>query len=212
MKGVKAPPSPAVIQGSAMHEAAEEKEKAEFVFEPISSTELADMKRNVEFAREDIFTRLMLPIKTEGKPMLVILFGRADKIYRINETLVVQDDKFPKSLEKYKNRFEPFDGQKLQALAYLNSRFTDDNTSTPDKWFEIKHAKKEWIIRIMNKETNEPFKIYRGIQNKEATNFLYSSIARFAYLVLGTKEREHHNIKSKCKPCGYFDECEFRLD
>lgn len=211
MEGVKGIPSLAVIQGSVMHEAAEEKEKEQFVFEPISTTELADMKRNVEFAREDIFTRLMLPIKTEGKPILVILFGRADKIYRINETLVVQEDKFPNSLEKYENRFEPFDGQRLQALVYLNSRFTDDRSSTPDKWFEINHAKKEWIIRIMNKETNEPFRIYRGIQNKEAMKFLYSLIERFAYLVLGIKDREHHNVKSKCKPCGYFDKCEFRL-
>lgn len=211
MEGLKAPPSQAVIRGSAMHEAAEANEKEQFVFEPITAAELADMTRNVEFAREDISTRLMFPIKAQGKPIMVILFGRADKIYRMDETLVVEEDKFPASLDRYQGRFEPFAGQKLQALAYLNSRFADGQEQGPDKWFDINHSKKEWVIRIMDREKNEPFRIYKGVQNEEAEQFLYSSIERFAYLVLGIVPREHHNTSSKCRPCGYKDRCEFRL-
>jgi len=166
----------------------------------------------VEFARETIYTRNLMSFQIENQKVLVLLSGRSDKIFRIKETLVVQDDKFPSNLEKYSDRFEPYPDQILQALTYLNSLYTDNGSFDPDEWFEIPHKGKAWIIRIRDKhKENKTFKIFKGIQNDEAEKYLKSNIERFACLVLGMKERMHHNVPDKCKPCRYLEQCEFRL-
>lgn len=212
IEGIKPPPSIETIQGSAAHESEEVLEKEQFEFVPITPEELGDLTKNIEFAREDIHTRLLAPIKIGAQKTAVLIYGRADKIMRNNQTLIVQDDKFPANLKKYQERFEPFDDQKLQALTYLNSQFADNSTMNPDDWFDIPHNEKAWIIQIRDKNNNnKPFKIFKGIQNEAAQNYLLSSINRFASLVLGKEERKHHNIAAKCKPCRLFDQCEFRI-
>ena len=212
MEGVKAPSSPALIQGLARHEEAEKTEKEKAGFVPVSAADLADMERDVEFAREDILTRLELPIEADDRQVRVVLYGRADKVYRVDGTLVVQEDKFPSGFRAYQGRAGPFLGQKLQALAYLNSRFADGQDAGPDRWFDISHLKKEWVVRIMDRETGTPFRIYRGAYDWEDARLLYSSIERFVRLVLGTVPVEHHHTRSKCRPCGFFDRCVHRLE
>ncbi len=212
IEGQEIKPSLETIQGAASHEKEEEIEKEEFEFVPITTEELNNMNKDVEFAREDIHTRLLLPLKIGENNVQIVLFGRADKIFRKNQTLVVQEDKFPYNIKKYENIFEPYDDQKLQALTYLNSKFTEDPTSMPDEWFEIPHNKKTWVIQIRDrKNNNQPFKIFKGFQNKEAIKYLMTHIKRFATLTLGLEERAHHNMPSKCKPCGFYNDCTFRL-
>lgn len=212
IEGIKPAPSLETIQGSKAHETEEQIEKEQFEFVPITPEELSDMTRNIEFAREDIFTRLLAPVRLGPEKIAVLIHGRADKIMRNDKTLIVQDDKFPTNLKKYSERFEPFDDQKLQALTYLNSRFAENGSMNPDEWFEIPHKNKAWIIQIRDKSNgNKPFKIFKGLQNEVAQDFLKTSIERFALLVLGREERKHHNIAAKCKPCRLFDQCQFRL-
>lgn len=213
MEGVKAPPSIATLQGSAAHNAEEEYEKEHVEFEELKPEELADTKQDVEFPREEVFTRLLVPLKIGAKDIAVSLFGRTDKIFRSEETLIVQDDKFPQNLKKYTDRIEPYADQRLQALTYLNSLYSHSGGSEPDEWFEIPHKEKAWIIQIRDKnDENKPIKIFRGFQDQYALTYLHYSIERFASLVLGVKEPNHHNLASKCKPCRYFDKCEMRLE
>lgn len=213
IEGVKPPPSIETLQGTVAHEKEEEIEKEQFEFVPITQEELSDITRDVEFAREDVSTRLVHPIRIGTQNIVVILYGRADKVFRNNQMLIVQDDKFPTNLKKYEKMFEPFNDQKLQALTYLNSQFANNDAKNQTDWFEIPHKEKAWIIQIRDKnEDNRPFKIFKGMQNKVASEFLFSSIQRFALLVLGREERQHHGIAAKCKPCRLFSQCQFRLE
>jgi len=212
IEGVRPPPSVETLQGTAAHEAEEEYEKENFEFVTITEEDLSDVSNDVEFPRENIFTRLLFPIQVGSKKIVLLIHGRADKIFRSQGTLYVQDDKFPTNLAKYNDRFEPFDDQKLQALTYLHSQFTDEGSFNPDDWFEIPHNDKSWIIQIKDKRNdNKPFKIFKGIHNKSSEKFFTSSLHRFALLTLDLEERNHHNITAKCKPCRFFDQCQFKL-
>ena len=213
IEGIRPPPSAETIQGTMSHASEEKLEKEQFEFVPISQEDLADITQDIEFARENINTRLLIPIDLGPQQTAVLIHGRADKIMRNAKTLIVQEDKFPANLQKYLVRFEPFDDQKLQALTYLNSKFSDSASMDPDEWFDIPHNEKSWIIQIRDKSNgNKPFKIFKGVQNDAAQDYLASSIQRFARLVLQKEERQHHNMPSRCRPCRLFDQCEFRLD
>lgn len=213
IEGIKAPPSIETLQGTVSHEQEEEYEKEHFEFVPITEEELKDTTKAVEFARETIFTRCLIPFQINEQNVQVILNGRSDKIFRKEETLVVQDDKFPMSLEKYNERFEPFPDQILQAMCYLNSMYSNTGGYESDDWFEIPHKEKVWMIQIRDrKKNNEIFKIFKGKQNKDALKFLHYNLERYAKMILGFEERNHHGIAAKCKPCRYKDQCEFNLD
>ncbi len=210
LEGITAPPSVETIQGTKAHKKEEVIEEEQFEFEPITTEQLTDITNDIEFKREKVYTKLQIPFNIGSEDVLVSLFGRADKVYRINETLVVQDDKFPTNLNKYKERYEPYPDQILQALTYLNSLYSDKMGDSLEDWFDIPHKEKSWIIQIKDKHNqNEPYKIFRGTQTDEALGFLHYNIERFAKLVLGVEEREHHNSANKCKPCRYADKCEF---
>ncbi len=212
LKGVKAPPSLETLQGSASHEEEEKYEEEHFEFESITPEKLEDLTHDLEFAREKIFTRLLVPLKFEKMDVAILLHGRADKILRNKETLVVQDDKFPYNLERYSERIEPYPDQILQALTYLNSLYSNSGGFEPEDWFPIPHKEKMWVIQIRDRNNNnKPFKIFQGKQNPNALAYLHSNIERYTRLILGLEERKHHNMSSKCKPCRYADKCEFRL-
>lgn len=212
MEGIKAP-TLETLQGAEAHEKEEELEREQFVMVPITVEELTDISKDVEFAREKIFTRLILPLKIGSENIALLLHGRADKVLRNKQTLIVQDDKFPYNVKKYDKMFEPFDDQKLQALTYLNSKFSEDGSFDPKDWFDIPHKEKAWIIQIKDRNNdNKPYRIYKGIQNEQAITYLGSAMKRFVHIVLGVEERQHHNVPAKCKPCGYFEKCQFRLE
>jgi len=211
IEGIKAPPSLETLKGTVSHEEEEEYEKEHFEFVPITEEELRDTTKSVEFARETLYTRCLVPFQINEQDVQVLLNGRSDKIFRKDETLVVQDDKFPTNLEKYGERFEPFPDQILQAMCYLNSMYSTVGYESDD-WFEIPHKEKIWMIQIRDRQNNNKiFKIFKGRQNKDAFIFLHNNLERYAKLILGLEERNHHDIAAKCKPCRYKDQCEFSL-
>ena len=58
IKGVKAKPSQSLMMGSAAHDAEEKYEEEHVVFEPVTIQEIKDEKKDIEFAREDIYIQL----------------------------------------------------------------------------------------------------------------------------------------------------------
>jgi hypothetical protein len=100
MEGIKAP-TLQTMQGAKAHDEEEELEHEQFVMVPITVEELTDIGKDVEFAREKIFTRLLLPLKIEDENVALLLHGRADKVLRNKQTLIIQDDKFPYNVKKY---------------------------------------------------------------------------------------------------------------
>ncbi len=65
IQGIKPKPSPALIQGTKAHHA-EEKYEAEHVeLEPVSIQQIENKEENIEFARENIHSTLMMPFDLE---------------------------------------------------------------------------------------------------------------------------------------------------
>ena len=121
--------------GAIFHAKEEKKDREKVV--PLTKEELnnalSDKKINVEFTRENIFSKLSY---TKSKDNKLILTGRPDKLLRKDEFLIVEEDKFPKNPFIYVDRKNPFDSHILQSLVYLNSKFSITSNS-PKKEIDI---------------------------------------------------------------------------
>jgi hypothetical protein len=210
LKGIKPEVTQVTMDGTKSHEKEETYEKEHFTFKPVTPEELVDFTKDIEFAREGLFTRFQRQLSIGDETPTLLLFGRADKVMRSKGTLIVEDTKFPANKEKYQETFQPYNTQKLQTLLYLNSRFSEQFPFNPKDCFDIGCENKAWIINIKDKVTHESIKIFQGFQTTEAEEFLNSNIERFALLVLGKLAPEHHNNEKKCNSCSFKD-CEFKL-
>ena len=191
-------------------------------------TRLPDIDANIAFAREDIITKLFFKTKIDERDIDLVLTGRADKVSRENGYLVVYEDKFPRNPVDYVKKSAPFGSQILQALVYLNSKFKKKDTTITleDMWeckdirkladvnksFEIPHRYKKWVVNIRDKYAdNNIVKTFDGIQTEQDKTYLEGNLYRFIGLVLGQKEKVHHNSIRKCSPCEYAPICKFSL-
>jgi hypothetical protein len=210
LKGIKPPQTQITIDGTKSHEKEEVYEKEHFTFEPVTEEGLKDLTKDIEFAREGLFTRFQRELSFGNEMLSLLLYGRADKIMRNKGTLIVEDSKYPASRGKYLEKYEPFDDQKLQTLLYLNSSYSETGSLEPDDGFDISCEKRAWIINIKDKATLESIKIFQGFQTKDAEDFLSEKVRRFALLALGKLEPEHHKNIRKCKSCR-FNDCQYIL-
>ena len=119
LRGIKPPQTQIIIDGIKSHEKEEVFEKEHFTLKPVTRDELSDLTRDIEFAREGLFTRFLRELTFGDERLALLIYGRADKVMRSKGTLVVEDSKYPASNSKYDGKFEPFDDQKLQTLLYL---------------------------------------------------------------------------------------------
>jgi hypothetical protein len=172
LKGIKLPQTKVTLEGTEAHEKEVAFEKEHFTFVPINPNQLADINRDVEFAREGIFTRFLIKMRIGDRTLFMLIVGQADKILRSKRTLIVEETKYPDTIQKYLEKPEPFDDQKLQTLLYLNSLYTENGSLNPKDWFPIPHEEKAWIINVKDKKTGESVKIFRGVQTEEALEFL----------------------------------------
>lgn len=168
---------------------------------------LSDPNSDIEFIRERLFTRLSYQTHLDEKNIKLILTGRADKVLRKEECLIIQEDKFPQNPYGYINRDKPFDSQILQATVYLNSIFAKKNFN----WFEIPHKNKKWIINIIDSNENNIIKSFEGILEDQDKLYLEGNISRFISIVIGDKEKMHHDNLKKCTPCEYANICTYSM-
>ena len=211
IKGVKAKPSQSLMMGSAAHDAEEKYEEEHVEFEPVTIQEIKDEKKDIEFVREDIHSTLTIPFNFTKEKVLLSLSGRIDKIMRVGGTLIVQDDKFVANPSMYDNKKQPYPGQLLQVLTYLNSTFSSGKTKDQDDYFEMSHTEKQWQIRICDRETREPYKIFSEVQDSFALHYLHTSLEKFTSIIIENAEPEHHNNKRKCDACNLKNYCDFKL-
>ena len=211
IQGVKPKPSQSLIQGTKAHHA-EEKSEAEHVeLEPVSIEQIEDKEEDIEFARENIHSTLMMPFEFPTENVLLTLSGRIDKILRVDETLVVQDDKFAGRPQIYDSKTQPYPSQLLQVLAYLNSNFSSKRKASPEDFFEMPHTQKKWQIRICDRKTREPYKVFSEIQDAFSLHYLHMSLQKFAMISLGITTPEHHNSVNKCNACNLKSFCDFKI-
>jgi hypothetical protein len=145
----------------------------------------------------------------DNEKLSLLLYGRADKVMRSKGTLIVEDSKYPASKDKYLDKYQPFNDQKLQTLLYLNSIYSESGSLKEKDCFDISCEKKAWIINIKDKATLESIKIFQGFQTTEAEQFLNANLSRFALIALGKVEPIHHNNSKKCHSCRFID-CEYK--
>ncbi|MDF2429661.1 MAG: PD-(D/E)XK nuclease family protein [Nitrosopumilus sp.] len=211
IQGVRPKPSQSLIQGTRAHHA-EEKYEAEHVeLEPVSIRQIEDKGENIEFARENIYSTLLMPFEFPSENVLVSLSGRIDKILRVDETLIVQDDKFAGRPQTYDSKTQPYPSQLLQVLTYLNSSYSAKRRASPEDYFEMPHTQKKWQIRICDRKTREPYKVFSEIQDAFSLHYLHASLEKFATISLGITTPEHHNSVNKCNACNLKTLCGYRI-
>jgi len=211
IQGIKPKPSQSLIQGTKAHHA-EEKYEAEHVeLEPVSVEQIEDKEEDIEFARENIYSTLIMPFEFPTENVLLTLSGRIDKILRVDETLIVQDDKFAGRPQTYDNKTQPYPSQLLQVLTYLNSNFSAKRSENPDDFFEMPHTQKKWQIRICDRKTREPYKIFSEVQDSFSLQYLQMSLQKFTAISLDMSEPKHHNSVPKCNACNLKSFCEFKI-
>ena len=211
IQGVRPRPTQALIQGTKAHHEKEQYEAEHVELEPVTITEIKDETKNIEFARENIYSTLSIPFEFPDEDVLVSLSGRIDKIMRIDGTLIVQDDKFAGRPQVYDSKTQPYPSQLLQVLTYLNSTYSAKRGNNPDDIFEMPHTEKQWQIRICDRKTREPYKVFSEIQDAFSLHYLHSSLEKFAGIALNITEPAHHNSLPKCNACNLKSVCEFRL-
>lgn len=211
IQGVKPKPTQSLIQGTKAHHAEEKYEQEHAELELVSIEQIEDKQEDIEFARENIYSTLNVPFEFPTENVLVSLSGRIDKILRIDETLIVQDDKFAGKPQTYDSKTQPYPSQLLQVLTYLNSSFSAKRSRNPEDFFEMPHTQKKWQIRICDRKTREPYKIFSELQDAFTLHYLHTSLHKFTTISLGMAEPEHHNSVNKCNACNLKSFCGYRI-
>jgi hypothetical protein len=210
LKGIKPAQTQTTIDGAKSHQKEEIYEKEHFTFEPVTQEGLKDLTKDIEYAREGLYTRFQKELSFGDEKLSVLLYGRADKVMRSKGTLIVEDSKFPTNKQKYQDKFEPFNDQKLQTLLYLNSNYSESGSLEEKDCFDIRCQKRAWVINVKDKVTMQSIRVFEGYQTKEAEDFLNTNITRFALLALGKLEPEHHNNAKKCHNCSFCN-CQYAI-
>lgn len=191
--------------GSEHHDELERIERETAITIPLTKKKLENKKADLNFIREDIHTAFMHEFDfPKGKARLT-LFGRADKVFRQKEVLIVSDDKHTANPSRHDTMTKPYDDQLLQVLTYLHSKY--NLGSSFGGLTEIPHVKKMYKINIVDSRTKSIYKTYEDFVTKKHTEFLFDYFSRFTQKCLQWDDLIHHNSKSKCKACGYFDDC-----
>lgn len=211
IKGIRPRPSQALILGTKAHHAEEKYEQEHAELESVSIEQIQDKEEDIEFARENIYSTLNVPFEFPTEKVLVTLSGRIDKILRVDQTLVVQDDKFTGRPQTYDGKTQPYPSQLLQVLTYLNSSYSARRRKNPDDFFEMPHVQKQWQIRICNRKTREPYKIFSEYQDAFSLHYLHASLQKFTTISLGITNPEHHNSMHKCNACNLKSFCDYRI-
>ncbi len=199
----------AMIVGLEHHEKAEELERETSITVPLTKPELEDSKKDIVFLREDIQTKFVHDFEFPNGNAKLTLFGRADKVFRRNEILIISDDKNTKRPEKHDMMDEPYTDQLLQVLAYLHSSYRLGESF--GEWTEIPHKQKSYQINIIDSNTESTYKTYEDNVRKKHKDLLFEYTSRFTQKCLKWDSLVHHNIKAKCKPCGFINDCDVAL-
>jgi len=211
IKGIRPRPTQALIQGTKAHHEKEQYESEHVKLEHVTITEIEDRKIDIEFARENIYSTLTIPFEFSNERVIVSLAGRIDKIMRVDGTLIVQDDKFAGRPQVYDEKTQPYPSQLLQVLTYLNSTYSAKRSKKLEDIFEMPHTEKQWQIRICDRKTREPYKIFSEIQDAFSLHYLHTSLERFTKIALDIIEPSHHESKRKCDACNLKNVCKFRI-
>ncbi|MGI0007232.1 MAG: hypothetical protein ACREAR_04465 [Nitrosotalea sp.] len=204
IEGVRAETAQMAL-GTEHHEEAERIEKETTVQVPLTKTRLEDKKTDLNFMREDIQTLFVRDFDFREGQARLVLFGRADKITRQDQTLIVSDDKHASNPRRYDSMSQPYVSQLLQVLTYLDSKYYLGDSF--GGWATIPHEKKMYQVNIVDSRTKSVYKTYEDTVTEIHTELLFDYLSQFTKKCLEWEDLVHHNSKPKCKACGFFENC-----
>ena len=73
------------------------------------------------------------------------------------------------------------------------------------------HTQKQWELRIGDRKTKEPHKIFSEVQDSFSLHYLHTSLETFASIATNITKPAHHESKRKCDACNLKSVCEFRI-
>jgi len=198
-----------VISGTQFYQELQKINSETSIMLPLSKTKLRDKKADLSLIREDIQTQFTQEVRSSRGKSKLTLFGRADKIFRKNGTLIISDDRNTANPSHHASRTEPYSDHLLQALTYLHSKYYLGDSF--GGWAQIPHKRKSYQINIIDNKTKRVQKTYEEIVSPRHENLLFNSTIQFTQKCLQWLELNHHNSKTKCESCGFFNDCEKAL-
>ena len=204
IEGVKIKTTEMMI-GSEHHEELERIERETVIPIPLTKEKLEDKKADLAFMREDVNTVFMHEFNFPNETARLTLFGRADKVFRQNEVLIVSDDKHTSNPSRHDTMIKPYNDQLLQVLTYLHSKY--DLGDSFGGLSDIPHTQMMYRINIIDTRTRSIYKTYEDYVTNTHKEFLFDYVSRFTQKCLQLDELMHHNSKPKCKACGFFNDC-----
>ena len=209
IQGVKAKKSEAMMIGTQHHEESEKLDRETAITVPLTKTKLENKKEDLNFVREDIQTKFVYDFELPKGDAKLTLFGRADKVFRKKEMLIISDDKNTSRPERHDVMTEPYNDQLLQVLAYLHSEYYLGDSF--GGWTKIPHKEKSYQINIIDSKSKTIYKTYEDKVNKTHEKLLFDYTSQFTQKCLDWVSLNHHNSRAKCKACGFFDDCDEAL-
>jgi hypothetical protein len=102
-----------MVTGSEHHDELERIEREIVIPVPLTKENLENKKIDLSFMREDVNTVFTHEFDLPSGPSRVTLFGRADKVYRENEVLIISDDKHTANPGRHDSLKSPYNDQLL---------------------------------------------------------------------------------------------------
>jgi hypothetical protein len=209
INGIKEIETEQMIFGTQFYGEAQKINAETSIMLPLSKTKLRDKKADLSLMREDIQTQFTQEVRSSKGKSKLTLFGRADKIFRKNGTLIISDDRITSNPSHHESRIEPYNDHLLQILTYLHSKYYLGDSF--GGWTQIPHKRKSYQINIIDSKTKRIQKTYEEIVSPRHENLLFNSTIQFSQKCLQWLELNHHNSKKKCEPCRFFNDCEKAL-
>ncbi|MBI4175704.1 MAG: PD-(D/E)XK nuclease family protein [Candidatus Aenigmarchaeota archaeon] len=184
---------PHTLAGRALHERLEAEDKL-IPREEATKEQLADPFFDLDFTREGVtvsFDRI------NGNHFRYL--GRTDKVIRHQGVIYIIDDKVTSKPASglYHDRL-------LQLAAYCEAfiRSYSRMIAFNKVVFNVVHRRPDGGVIQENKVDYTP----------EVNAILVRDLNTFEGIINKTTQPDHHNNPKKCAPCGFFDQCKWRIE
>ncbi|MBI4020599.1 MAG: PD-(D/E)XK nuclease family protein [Candidatus Aenigmarchaeota archaeon] len=193
--GLKRKLSRQLLAGKALHERLEAEDKL-VPREEATKEQLADAFFDLDFTREGISVCVERVNQNNFR-----YNGRTDKVIRYKGDVYIIDDKTT-SKESVPDRL--YLDRLLQLGAYCEGFI---RTYSPMISFN------RLLFRVIHRNpAGEVIQEKSMEYGQEARAILVENFNKFEGLINKTMQPQHHNNPNRCRPCGFFDACKWRVE
>ncbi|MBL7206528.1 MAG: PD-(D/E)XK nuclease family protein [Candidatus Aenigmarchaeota archaeon] len=203
--GLRKQISPSAQKGKLIHRILEEEDRL-IQREMATEAQLQDPTFDLDFTREGITVN----ISRFSNDLRIFYVGRTDKVIRKSGDICIIDDKIttkPLSIIEQSfaktDRFVPFSDKIIQLAAYCEG--FQRNYSHMLKYNRI-------FLKVVQRDQNgKKINEYVKEYDEGLKDFLLQNLKLFESMYFKEVEPVHHNNPNKCRKCGFFDECSWKI-